>query len=111
MKNFICIIFVIFSFTVYAQQTIGKYKKIELPEGFHYNVVRDKSDSEKNELHVVINMKLSVGQIAMLASNLYNTKPKKQKFFIYYHYFLNVIANKPWAQSNFSPKLKIKIFN
>lgn len=109
MRNFICLLILSISLSANGQEKVGNYKKSTLPKGFNYNIVRDKSNAEKNELHIVINMKLSVSQIATLASELYNTKEHKPRFYIYYHYFLNVKPGNPWATSNFEPKLRIKI--
>lgn len=92
-----------------GNDTIGKYKKSKLPEGFHYSIIRDKSNTVKNDLHLSINQKITVEQIATIASELYTSKPKRDTFYIYYHYFLNIQPAKPWATSNFTPELEIKI--
>lgn len=114
MKKVI-LFFVVSSFIVSScrNNVIGKYNKEELPQGFHYNVVRDKSDSKlkKNELYVVINQKITLEQIASLAEQLFYTKSKKDNFYIFYYLNTYVNPSKPWAKSHFNSKLEIEIIN
>jgi hypothetical protein len=72
--------------------TIGKYKKEPLPSDFTYRITKDDSDdaSDKNSLIVEISKKLTVEQIATLAEELYNSKSKKRRFYIFYD-----LANTP----------------
>jgi len=82
MKYIFSLIFTIAALSSCRNDTFGKYNKSKLPEGFHYNIIRDKSNSIKNELHLSINQKINVEQIATIASELYDTKPKRDTFYI-----------------------------
>lgn len=65
---------------------IGRYAKESLPENFFYEIIKDESDKvlEKNQLEVEISQKLTEGQIASLAEELYNSKDPKRRFYIFY---------------------------
>lgn len=92
--------------------TIGKYKKEKLPQEFEYKIINDDSNKnlDKNQLEVEINKKLTEGQIATLAEELFNSKEKQSRFYIYYD--LNDESNNRinnWAISHFDPELEISI--
>lgn len=108
---FLAIIFFIFKMIFGSSDTIGKYTKEELPQNFEYKIIEDQSNPsiEKNQLDVEINQKLTEGQIATLAEELFNTKDQERRFYIFYK--LKGIDNKiAWATSHFDPDLKIEIF-
>jgi hypothetical protein len=90
---------------------IGNYTKEALPKDFAYVITKDESDvaSEKNQLEVELNQKLTTGQIATLAEELFNSKDKQRRFYIVYK--LKGRENSPisWANSDFDPELKIQI--
>lgn len=112
MKNLItALISIIFLFTSCENSTIGKYKKEKLPEGFSYNILEDNSNAtlEKNSLTVEINQKLTEGQIATLAEELYNSKEEQRRFYIFYQLSDLQNSNTTWATSHFDPELDIEI--
>lgn len=86
----------------------GKYKKEPLPESFTYSIVEDNSDPvlDKNELVININEKLSVRQLATLADDVFKSKPRQKRFYIFYQ-----LSDTPgtWATSHFDPDLEISI--
>ena len=61
---------------------IGKYTKEPLPENFSYEIINDESNSalEKNQLEIELSQKLTEGQIATLAEELFNSKDKQRRF-------------------------------
>lgn len=91
--------------------TIGKYKKEPLPDHFTYTIVKDESNAaiEKNELTVEINQKITVGQIATLADELYSSKPKQRRFYIFYILSGSGDNSSAWAISHFDPQVEIEI--
>ncbi|MGL2965887.1 hypothetical protein [Flavobacterium sp. XGLA_31] len=112
MKNLPLLLLVLISLISCGENSkIGKYTKEPLPDGFTYNIINDESnaDLEKNQLEVEINKKLTEGQIATLAEELYNSKDKQRRFYI--NYKLKELENSPfaWATSNFDPELEINI--
>lgn len=90
---------------------IGKYTKEELPKDFSYNIVEDESNValQKNQLEIELNQKLTEGQIATLAEQLFNSKEKQRRFYIFY--ILKGVENSvaAWATSHFDPELEIGI--
>ncbi|WP_353150392.1 hypothetical protein [Chryseobacterium sp.] len=60
---------------------------------------------EKNQLEVEINQKLTKGQLATLAEELYNTKDKQRRFYIFYNLKGNENGFMTWATSHFDPEL------
>lgn len=64
---------------------------------------------EKNQLEVEINQKLTEGQLATLAEELYNTKDKQRRFYIFYNLKDNENTLMAWATSHFDPELEIVI--
>jgi len=90
---------------------IGKYTKEPLPENFSYEIIKDESDAdlEKNQLEVEISGKLTEGQIATLAEELFNSKDQQRRFYIFYK--LKGVENSvaAWATSHFDPELEIDI--
>ena len=90
---------------------IGKYKKEPLPEHFSYKIIEDKSNEilDKNQLSLEISQKISIGQLATLASKLYKSKPKRKRFYMFY--FLPGMKKNAgaWAITHFDPDLKIEI--
>lgn len=94
-----------------ANATIGNYTKEDLPENFEYRITKDESNPniEKNQLEVEINQKLTEGQLATLAEELYNTKDKQRRFYIFYNLKNNDNSIVAWATSHFDPELVIAI--
>lgn len=94
-----------------SSATIGNYTKEDLPENFEYRIIKDESnpDIEKNQLKVEINQKLTEGQLATLAEELYNTKDKQRRFYIFYNLKDNQNPFMAWATSHFDPELEITI--
>lgn len=112
MKKLTSILFTIFLFISCGDNSkIGKYTKETLPENFSYEIIKDESNSaiEKNQLEVEISEKLTEGQIATLAEELYNSKDKQRRFYIFYK--LKGVENSvaSWAISHFDPELEIEI--
>lgn len=102
--------FVIYKACSSSSSTIGKYTKTELPENFTYNITKDDSEQnvDKNQLYVEISEKINEGQIATLASELYDSKPAKERTYIFY----NIKGHNDkmsWAISHFNPELEITI--
>lgn len=94
-----------------SNATIGHYTKEDLPENFEYRIIKDESSLsiEKNQLQVEINQKLTEGQLATLAEELYNTKDKQRRFYIFYNLKDNENTFMAWATSHFDPELEIAI--
>lgn len=94
-----------------SNATIGNYTKEDLPENFEYRIIKDESNPniEKNQLQVEINQKLTEGQLATLAEELYNTKEKQRRFYIFYNLKDNENSIVAWATSHFDPELEIAI--
>lgn len=94
-----------------SSDKIGKYTKEELPPNFEYKIIKEESSTnlEKNQLEVEINQKLTEGQIATLAEDLYNKKDIQKRFYI--NYILKGSENSVayWATSHFDPELDISI--
>lgn len=92
-------------------ETIGKYKKEAFPDGFEYNIIEDASNEflEKNELTVEINQKITEGQIATLAEELFNSKPEQRRFYIFILLPGMKNGSGAWATSHFDPELQIQI--
>lgn len=112
MKNLILVITTSILLLVSCNSgTIGKYKKEPLPENFSYNIIEDNSNSalEKNQLTIEINQKLSEGQIATLAEELFNSKEKQRRFYIFYLLPGMKNGSGAWAFSHFDPELEIQI--
>lgn len=108
----LAIIAFVVNLLISESDTIGKYKKEELPQEFEYKIITDDSNKnlDKNQLEVEINKKLTEGQIATLAEELFNSKEKQSRFYIYYD--LNDESNNRinnWAISHFDPELEISI--
>lgn len=86
----------------------SKYPKEPVPEDFTYTIVADRSDSllDKNELVVQISKKLTVGQLATLADEIFERKTRQRRFYIFYQ-----VCDIPgtWATSHFDPELEIEI--
>ncbi|MFP9099157.1 hypothetical protein ACLI09_08895 [Flavobacterium sp. RHBU_24] len=110
MKSFAISLLICLILTSCGSDTIGKYKKEPLPDNFSYKIVEDESDEtiEKNQLTVELNQKLTEGQIATLAEELFNSKPKQRRFYISY-VIKDVHAVASWATSHFDPELEIDI--
>lgn len=112
MKKLTFILFAIFLLISCGENTkIGKYTKEALPENFSYEIMKDGSNTvlEKNQLDVEISEKLTEGQIATLAEELYNSKDKQRRFYIFYK--LKGVENSAaaWATSHFDPEIDIDI--
>jgi hypothetical protein len=111
MKKITSILFAVFLLISCKENTtIGKYTKEALPENFNYEIIKDESDAllEKNQLTVVVSEKLTIGQIATIAEELYNSKDKRRRFYIWY--MLKGAENGiAWATSYFDPELEISI--
>lgn len=111
MKKITSILFAVFLLISCKENTtIGKYTKEALPENFYYEIVKDESDVllEKNQLTVEISEKLTEGQIATIAEELYNSKDSRRRFYIWYK--LKDLENGfAWATSHFDPELEISI--
>ncbi len=88
-----------------------KYQKESLPEDLIWEIIKDESDAnlDKNQLTIEVNQKLTEGQIATLAEIIYNSKPKRNRFYIWYH-IKNINQSVAWAMSHYDPDLEI-IFN
>ena len=111
MKKITSILFTIFLLVSCGENTkIGKYTKEALPENFYYEIVKDESDAilEKNQLTVEISEKLTEGQIATLAEELYNSKDTRRRFYIWYK-LKDIDNGSAWATSHFDPELEISI--
>ena len=108
---FITLIYFLIKFVFGDSSTIGKYTKEDLPENFEYRILKDESSPniEKNQLDVEISQKLTEGQIATLAEELYNSKDQQRRFYIFYK--LKGVENSvaAWATSHFDPELEIDI--
>lgn len=112
MKKLACLLFAFTLLISCGENTkIGKYTKEALPESFSYEIIKDESNTaiEKNQLEVEISEKLTEGQIATLAEELYNSKDQQRRFYIFYK--LKGVENSvaAWATSHFDPELKIDI--
>jgi hypothetical protein len=112
MKKLASLLFAFILLSSCGENTkIGKYTKEPLPENFSYEIIKDESDSvlEKNQLEVELNQKLTEGQIATLAEELFNSKDKQRRFYISYR--LKGVENGGtyWAISHFDPELEIEI--
>jgi len=110
MKNIILILVALILVSC-DNSMIGKYKKEQLPSDFNYSITEDNSNNalEKNQLTIEINMKITVGQIATLADELYKSKPEQRRFYIFYN-LKGMDTNKgAWATSHFDPELEIQI--
>lgn len=103
--------FLIFKFCNASSTTIGKYTKEELPKDFTYQITNDESNvaTEKNQLYVELSEKLTEGQIATLAEELFNSKEKQRRFYIFYTLKSSNDAHVNWAISHFDPELEITI--
>jgi len=90
---------------------IGVYKKEPLPADFTYTILEDTSDSilEKNQLTIELSKKITVGQIATIADELYNSKQKRRRFYIFHTVKGMNSTNGVWAISHFDPELEIQI--
>lgn len=111
MKKITSILFAIFLLISCGENTkIGKYTKEALPENFYYKIIKDESDAllEKNQLTVEISEKLTEGQIATIAEELYNSKDNRRRFYIWYK-LKDVENGFVWATSHFDPELEISI--
>lgn len=111
MKKITSIIFAIFLLVSCGENTkIGKYTKEALPKNFYYEIIKDESNAvlEKNQLTVEISEKLTVGQIASLAQELYNSKDNRRRFYIWYK-IKDIDNGTTWATSHFDPELEISI--
>lgn len=111
MKKITSILFAMFLLISCRENTkIGNYSKEALPENFHYEIIKDESDAllEKNQLTVEISEKLTVGQIATIAEELYNSKDNRRRFYIWYK-LKGVENGVAWATSHFDPELEISI--
>ena len=88
-----------------------KYSKEPLPEGFSYKILYDESNDalQKNQLTIEISEKISIKQIASLAQDLYSTKTKQRRFYMFYLLPNMKKGSGAWAISHFNPDLKIKI--
>ena len=108
---FITLIYFLIKFVFGDSSTIGKYTKEDLPENFEYRILKDESSPniEKNQLDVEISQKLTEGQIATLAEELYNSKSKQRRFYIFYNLKNNANSIVAWAISHFDPELEIEI--
>jgi hypothetical protein len=91
--------------------TIGKYTKEPLPDGFTYNVLRDTSNLAlgKNETALEIPHKITEGQIATIAADLYKKKNRQERYYIFYLLPGMKLDAGAWASSHFDPELEIKI--
>ena len=112
MKKLTCLLFAfILLISCGENAKIGKYTKEPLPEHFSYEIINDESNSalEKNQLEIELSQKLTEGQIAALAEELFNSKDKQRRFYISYK--LKGVENSVayWAISHFDPELKIEI--
>jgi len=108
----LAIIAFVVNLLISESDTIGKYKKEELPQEFEYKIITDDSNKnlDKNQLEVEISNKLTEGQIATLAEKLFDSKEKQRRFYIFYDLKEennNRIDN--WATSHFDPELEISI--
>lgn len=94
-----------------SNATIGRYTQEELPENFEYTIVKDESNPNigKNQLEVEINQKLTEGQLATIAEELYNMKDKQKRFYIFYNLKDIESSITAWATSHFDPELEISI--
>ncbi|AZB00312.1 hypothetical protein EG359_12085 [Chryseobacterium joostei] len=94
-----------------SSATIGNYTKEDLPENFEYRIIKDESNPnvEKNQYQVEINQKLTEGQLATLAEELYNSKDKQRRFYIFYNLKDNENSILAWATSHFDPELEVSI--
>ena len=110
-KLFYAILTMLFITSCGNDTKIGKYTKEPLPENFTYEIVKDESNEalEKNQLSVELSGKLTEGQIATIAEELFNSKDKQRRFYISYN--LKGVENTStfWAISNFDPELEIEI--
>ena len=97
--------------TVSDNNTIGSYTKQSLPQDFSYKVIKDESNErlEKNQLTIEINKKLNLQQLATLAEQIYDSKPRQRRFYIFYLVPGMRIGAGAWAISHFDPELKIEI--
>jgi hypothetical protein len=112
MKNLILTVLgIVLLLTSCDNGKIGKYKKEPLPSNFSYNILEDKSNLklEKNQLTIEISQKLTEGQIATLAEELFNSKEKQRRFYIFYQLSRDTNASGAWATSHFDPELEIQI--
>lgn len=113
MKKLITILFgIILLISCRNNAKIGKYIKEPIPENFLYEITKDESDASigKNQLEIEISEKLTEGQIATLAEELYNSKKKQRRFYIFYK-LKNVESSTAWAISHFDPELEIEILD
>jgi len=112
MKYFITL-FVALTFLSCKQNSnkIGKYNKAALPPDFSYKILEDNSNVslDKNALTIQINKKISVEQIATIADELYSSKNKQRRFYIFYLLPDMKINTGAWATSHFDPELDIQI--
>jgi hypothetical protein len=108
---FTAIFFIVLIKCTGGSSTIGKYTKEELPKDFTYQITKDESNvvTDKNQLYVQLNEKLTEGQIATLAEELFNSKEKQGRFYIFYSLKSAEDAHVYWATSHFDPELEITI--
>ena len=111
MKKIFILSFIYFLAISCNKTDLGKYKPEPLPENFNYTITKDLSNPnlEKNEIYVDISEKLTEGQIATLAEELYNQKNKERRFYIFYQLQNEKNENVAWATSHFDPELEIGI--
>jgi hypothetical protein len=102
---------ILINFAGGSSSTIGKYTKEELPKNFSYAITKDDSTVklDKNQLYVELSEKLTVGQIATLAEELFNSKDKQRRFYIFYKLKGENDSVACWAISHFDPELEIEI--
>ena len=111
MKKIFILSFIYFLVISCSNTKLGKYNPESLPEKFSYTIAKDLSNPnlEKNEIYVDISEKLTEGQIATLAEELYNQKDKERRFYIFYQLQDEKNNNVAWATSHFDPELEINI--
>ncbi len=110
-KVFSALIVLLIAITSCDDNKFGGYVKQPLPNDFSYNILKDESNLslEKNQLTVEINKKLTEGQIATLAEELFQSKDKQRRFYLYYLLPGMKVGSGAWAISHFDPDLKIEI--
>lgn len=86
-------------------------QEVTKPLDYSYRVIKDLSNDalEKNEIYVELSKKISQEELTNLANELYATKPRHRRFYIFYS--VKGIEGRPayWAISHFDPDLKVEI--
>lgn len=106
MKTTLLFILPIIILLTSCDSKIGNYTKEPLPENLVYSIRDTLVNEYMNKVNVNLNQKISIGQIATLASIIYNKYATRKHVDIWYDI---PDYKETWAVSNFDPELKIAI--